>query len=215
MSAPASVSAAALASGIRSAGGLRFRLDPFAFRQFDNAEYSGTRLTGVDKEAFVAAVIDHFAAEPVLVDGYAEFCKHIFMPNFTSATVGAVPITDDNEHLLRSGYLARRPEELPVLDRWFPADAITVPKADILYSSAQIAKEHEAMPSGDPPPPADSYDWGIISIKGQAVNYEIPMNPITMMRNALGTESGGSGVALDPEKYAASVAFWKAHASFR
>ncbi|KNC53038.1 flagellar associated protein [Thecamonas trahens ATCC 50062] len=169
MSAPASVSAAALASGIRSAGGLRFRLDPFAFRQFDNAEYSGTRLTGVDKEAFVAAVIDHFAAEPVLVDGYAEFCKHIFMPNFTSATV----------------------------------DAITVPKADfldiILYSSAQIAKEHEAMPSGDPPPPADSYDWGIISIKGQAVNYEIPMNPITMMRNALGTESGGSG----------------AHASFR
>jgi hypothetical protein len=27
---------------------------------------------------------------------------------------------------------------------------------------------------------------GLISIKAQTVDYEIPMNPITMMRNALG-----------------------------
>lgn len=38
-----------------------------------------------------------------LVDGYAPFCKHIFVPNFTGAPVGALPITDANRHLLQSG----------------------------------------------------------------------------------------------------------------
>ena len=33
------------------------------------------------------------------------------------------------------------------------------------------------------------------------INYEIPMNPITMMRNALGKSEGGSGVPLEREKY--------------
>ena len=32
----------------------------------------------------------------------------------------------------------------------------------------------------------DTEPWGIISIKPQMVDYELPMNPITMMRNALG-----------------------------
>jgi hypothetical protein len=34
------------------------------------------------------------------------------------ATVGALPITDANRHLLQSGYTRRRPEELAVLTRW-------------------------------------------------------------------------------------------------
>lgn len=38
------------------------------------------------------------------------------------------------------------------------------------------------------------------------------MDPITMMRNALGKEEGGSGVPLDREKYLKSVEFWKEYA---
>ena len=38
---------------------------------------------------------------------------------------------------------------------------------------------------------------------------------ITMMRNALGVEEGGSGVPLDREAYARSVAFWERHANWR
>lgn len=45
------------------------------------------------------------------------------------------------------------------------------------------------------------------------VDYEIPMDPITMMRNALGKEEGGSGVKLEFEKYMESVKFWEKHAS--
>jgi hypothetical protein len=41
------------------------------------------------------------------------------------------------------------------------------------------------------------------------------MAPITMMRNALGLEEGGSGVPLDRESYLGSVAYWDANANWR
>ena len=55
------------------------------------------------------------------------------------------------------------------------------------------------------------YDYGIISVKPQNVDYELPMDPITMMRNALGVEFGGSGIKLDFDKYNESVKFWTEH----
>ncbi len=59
------------------------------------------------------------------------------------------------------------------------------------------------------------YDYGIISVKPQDVDYEIPMDPITMLRNALGKEHGGSGVPLEREKYLKSVEFWSRHAAVK
>lgn len=53
--------------------------------------------------------------------------------------------------------------------------------------------------------------WGIISIKAQEESYETPMNPITIMRNSLGKEEGGSGVPIDRKKYEEAVAYWDAH----
>jgi hypothetical protein len=41
------------------------------------------------------------------------------------------------------------------------------------------------------------------------------MQPITMMRNALGKEEGGSGVGLDRDKYKESVAFWSKYAPIK
>lgn len=38
--------------------------------------------------------------------------------------VSALPITPENEFMLRSGYTQRRKEELAVLTRWFPADKV-------------------------------------------------------------------------------------------
>ena len=65
----------------------------------------------------------------------------------------------------------------------------------------------ENLAMGEPPPPG-SAPWGIISVKGQLCDYELPMQPITMMRNALGKEFGGSGVPMDQEEYKKSVQFW-------
>ena len=53
-----------------------------------------------------------------LMGGYAPFCKHVFVPNFVGAQLGALPITDGNRHLLRSAYVKRRPEELAILARY-------------------------------------------------------------------------------------------------
>jgi hypothetical protein len=41
------------------------------------------------------------------------------------------------------------------------------------------------------------------------------MQPITMMRNALGREYGGSGVPIDYEKYRQSVDFWTKHVAIK
>ena len=81
----------------------------------------------------------------------------------------------------------------------------------ILYSREQIILENKAMGKET----TDTSPWGLVSIKGQDVDYETPMQPITMMRNALGKEHGGSGVGLDRTKYDASVAFWTEHASIQ
>jgi hypothetical protein len=74
-----------------------------------------------------------------------------------------------------------------------------------------VQKENEAMGNVDPNKEVD-YDFGIVSVKPTDFNYETPMDPITMMRNALGKEHGGSGVELNREKYLESVKYWSQYA---
>jgi hypothetical protein len=47
----------------------------------------------------------------------------------------------------------------------------------------------------------------LVSLEGQLEEYETPMTPITIMRNALGKAEGGSGVPLDVEAYRKSVLY--------
>jgi hypothetical protein len=79
----------------------------------------------------------------------------------------------------------------------------------ILYSREQIIKELAALPSKGNIAEIPDVPWGIISIKAQNEDHETPMQPITMMRNALGREEGGSGVPLDRSKYDAAVSYWR------
>ena len=95
-----------------------FFIDEFAEKQFNDtkSDYSGTRIY-FDTADFVAKVQQYHDDGNKLIDGYAPFCKHIFVPNFTGAKLGSLSITQQNKHLLRTGYSRRRPEELPVLSR--------------------------------------------------------------------------------------------------
>mmetsp|Transcript_21469 Transcript_21469/g.83281 ORF Transcript_21469/g.83281 Transcript_21469/m.83281 type:complete len:214 (+) Transcript_21469:3-644(+) len=192
---------------------------PFAYRQFDDPSYTGTRITGMTKEEFVNRVNTYFAENKLpLHDGYAPFCKHVFVENFVGEKVGAMPITDKNRSLLKSDYHARTESELPVLIRWFDKADVDVPEAKfldiILYSREQVTAETKAMGEEDPLANCGpETQWGIVSVKAQLESQETPMAPITMLRNALGKEEGGSGVPLDREKYLQSVAYWKGHAS--
>ena len=84
----------------------------------------------------------------------------------------------------------------------------------ILYSREQIKKENAAMNKGKKySEEEDKAPWGIVSIKAQDVDYEIPMTPITAMRNALGKEEGGSGVPLNKDAYMEAYNFWNTHAT--
>lgn len=125
-----------------SLGNDKLVIDKFSFRQFDDPAYAGTKIP-IPKSEFMNTVLQYyeeklgvekeFKDHPVLVDGYAPFCKHIFMPNFCDGILqGEVQITDDNRHLLQTKYEARKENELPVLTRFFPKNKVTAPKAKYL-----------------------------------------------------------------------------------
>ncbi len=182
-----------------------FNLDAFAGRQFNEHYSGGNKIDPKFKKDFADKVNELYdTGKYKLHDGYAPFCKHLFLPNWTGAEVSVLPITVDNEHFIRSAYQSRRAEELPVLARWFPRELVSkyVTEAKyldiILYSREQIKKESEDLPTGEAAEEnVDDIPWGIISIKAQDEDHETPMQPITAMRNALGRDQGGSGVPID------------------
>jgi hypothetical protein len=196
-------------------------LNSFAFRHWDNPEYSGARITTVSKPGFIERVrqyvLENGGFDSVSVAGYAPFCRHIFVPNFTDARVDCVPITPEIAPSIQSGYRARRDSELPVLTRWIeakdlPGGAPVAAFLDlILYSRAQILMEDADIPDSELD--KGDWDWGLISIKAQLVGHETPMLPITAMRNALGTAYGGSNEPIDAIAYRKSVEFWENHVS--
>lgn len=206
-----------MASGSISASGKPFmHLDRFARRQFNNPEYTGTQINFSEEEfeKRVNAIWESGAV--ALVDGYAPFCKHLFIDNFANVECGYAKLTQENTPLMESCYDARKEGELAVLIQYFDRKKVPPPLAThldiILYSREQIIQENLDM--GEMPPDTDA-PWGIISVKGQLCDYELPMQPITIMRNALGRAEGGSGVPLDRAKYSESVDFWKKHCAIK
>lgn len=198
-------------------------LDEFAYVHFDKPDYEGTKITNMNKADFMRHLNDYLSEkggfDSVSVEGYAPFCRHIFLPNHTDAKVNAIKITDEITPLIRSGYIARRPEELPVLTRWIKASDVPggIPKARyldlIFYSREQLVLEAKAM--SNVKLQSGNWDWGLISIKGLTEPRETPMQPITAMRNALGREYGGSSVPIDETKYRESVDYWSNYVSIQ
>ena len=166
------------------------------------------RLTAIQDcsaEAFVARL--NAQAPLAVLDGYAPFCKLHVHANWTSTRCSVIALDEHNRPQLRSAYEARNKDELPVLVRWFeglepPIARYLVP---ILYDREQLAHEGTKIEA----------DWGVVGCLYTMEPEEIPMVPITMMRNALGVEEGGSGVALDRAAYRRSVEFWERHANWR
>ena len=188
---------------------MRIDITDFALRNWQ--EGASTLMRGISPEELVARCN---AAGGPLVDGYAPFCKHLFLKNDTATRAAFAPITDESRRLLRSGYLARRDGERAVLERWF--EGLEAPRAEwldvILYSHDQLVAEARDYPDEQPVPDCD---WGIVSIIGVLEPSEPPMPPITQMRNALGRGEGGSGVPLDTDAYDRAADFWDRHAAVR
>ena len=96
-------------------------MDPFCFKQFNPGKV-GAILINMDKDAFTERINEFYLQvkdQGGLKEGYAPFCKHLFIENFTDTECSYAEITPENQQHLRSGYLARNERELPVLSRWF------------------------------------------------------------------------------------------------
>lgn len=162
-------------------------------------------IVGCTAEAFESHLNQN--APIKVLDGYAPFCKLHVHRNWTDTRCLTIPINEDNRHLLCSAFEARTRSELPVLVRWF--EGLEAPRAEylvvIVYSREQMQKEGDRVKA----------DWGVVGCLATAEPEEIPMAPITMMRNALGVSEGGSGVPIDREAYARSVEYWQTHANWR
>lgn len=115
--------------------------------------------------------------EPPLrvIEGYAPFCQLHVHRNWTSTRCLTIPVTDDNRHLLRSGYEARSPQELAVLVRWFegvepPVAAYLLP---ILYSRDQLARK--ARPS------SQTGVWSVVSTPQSRTKFRWHRSPCCAM----------------------------------
>ena len=192
-------------------------LDKFSFRSFDNIRNSN--YISISKEEFIKKVNELYKSSKDLVEGYAPFCKHLFVKNFVK---GFKPchfeINDKIKPLIISKYDSRQKNELPVLIRYI--DLKTINKEEIpdalfldliLYSKEQIISEMKEMKAEEKEINEmieKDFDWGIISIKPLNIGHELPFVPITIMRNSLGKNEGGSGVPIDRKKYMEGVEFW-------
>jgi len=185
---------------MQSVGITKFILE----RQCD-PDFKGTRLTPA-RLTELAIIARSKMNMGEYEEGYATFCKNVIIDNVYKLTCPIAEITDENIHLLRSSYVARTPTELPVLTRYFPIES-GIPRSVakklyiILYSKEQSIKEKDSSGS----------DWDIVCVNAE-LDTPAPMNPNTILRNALGIEFGGSGVPVDRKKYNESVEFWSKHA---
>ena len=104
-----------------STSALKIVMDPFCYKQFD-AVAARSSYINFDRDEFTQRVNDYYLEvkdKGGLKDGYAPFCKHLHIANFTDAISGFLSIDEHNEKFIRTGYEARRENELAVLGRWF------------------------------------------------------------------------------------------------
>ena len=63
-----------------------------------------------DKEKFTEQVNEYYLTAKEnggLIEGYAPFCKHLFMENFADAYSGYIEITPENERFMKTDYKRR------------------------------------------------------------------------------------------------------------
>ncbi len=143
-----------------------------------------------------------------VLDGYAPFCKLHVHRNWTSTRVLAVP--DRPTATGTCCAATTRRARARNCRCWCAGSKASSRRWPTTWSSSSTAvgnwrrRARASTPTGA---------WWAACTRADPV--ETPMAPITMMRNALGVEEGGSGVPLDREAYLRSVAFWSTHANWR
>jgi hypothetical protein len=194
----------------------KIEYDPFVDRQFSK-DFSGTKIKLTDKDELLQIINDtyEFGIGDIgqLLDSEWDFCKYLVIPNEFDIKCAVREITLDIYPYIRTDYVKRTPEELPILSRFVQlppgfkgkvANYIVL----VLYSKDQLQKEFKAKEEVQEFYFDDSVEWGIVCIMGTAEPKPDPLVPITIMRNSLGIDEGGNGEKINRDVYNDSVEFW-------
>jgi hypothetical protein len=194
----------------------KIEYDPFVTRQFSQ-NFSGTKVNLEIKDELLEVINDTYQYGlgdiGQLLDSEWSFCKYLVLPNEFGVKCAVREITLDIYPYIRTDYVQRTPDELPILSRFIQlppgfksqeANYIVL----VLYSRRQLEKEFKPKEEGQEFYFDDSVEWGVVSIMGTMEPKPDPLVPITIMRNALGVEEGGNGETLDRKVYNESVEFW-------
>jgi hypothetical protein len=194
----------------------KIEYDPFVSRQFSPG-FSGTKVDLEIKEELLGVINDSLTYSSdtgtYLMDSEWDFCKYLVIKNDFDVKCAVREITLDIYPYIRTDYVQRTPDELPILSRFTQlppgfksqeANYIVL----VLYSREQLSKEFKPKEEGQEFYFDDNVEWGIISIMGTMEPQPDPLVPITIMRNALGIEEGGNGETLNRKVYNESVDFW-------
>lgn len=189
----------------------KIEYDPFVSRQFSQ-NFSGTKVEPEAKEALLIEINKAFEFSELQSSEW-DFCKYLAIPNTFGVKCATREITLDIYPYIRTDYVQRTPDELPVLTRFAQlppgfkqqqSEHIVL----VLYSRAQLESEFKPKDDGQEFYFDDSVEWGIVSIMGTMEPRPDPLVPITIMRNALGVEEGGNGERISRASYSDSVEFW-------
>lgn len=170
------------------------------------------------QEEFHERLLKDYNENPVLLDGYAPFCKVFIRENDVDMKYGLLEITDENKTALVSSYVFR-PNSISVLQRSFAMSimnkiGIERPVAKYLYcemyTGEQMKKEDVSEGIMDTEYPLDYYVFNVKPIMTK--DEKIPNVPITHLINAIGPSVGGSGYPLDKDAYQHSVEFFSKYA---
>ena len=184
-------------------------LTGFAQRNhFENPERAGTKFCGlVSPEHFVKRINLLAMSTPLVpsvIPGMEDFCSHLIVENWSDCSSGVVAITDENRGFIQSDYVKRRDGEPSYLARWVNASDIGGAPRALWLDLALYTREHLSEKEGI----EIDGDFGIVNIAAHMTNEESPMAPSTVVRNALGTASGGNGAALDLKTNEIGADYW-------
>jgi hypothetical protein len=194
----------------------KIEYDPFVNRQFSPG-FSGTKVDLEIKQELLDVINDTYQYGlgdiGQLLDSEWNFCKYLVIKNNFGIKCAVREITLDIYPYIRTDYVSRTPEELPILTRFVQLPPgfkgqVANYVVFVLYSREQLDKEFKPKEEGQEFYFDDSVEWGIVSIMGTMEPKPDPLVPITIMRNSLGIEEGGNGEVLNKKVYNESVEFW-------
>ena len=183
-------------------------MEKVAVNEFVHRQLKGSGKTYSPDLSFdeIARHAEGQMAEGHFIEGYRDGVRIVeCSPELTSHFVCPFTKIDKNTELV-SKVVHRRAEEEPYIQtRAINAEPISTGKVEfILYRHDVLAENNEHSTDAN---------WELISIHALPEGvYELPMGPVTMMRNQLEL-IGGTKANYSSEEWAKSVKFWQKYAA--